>query len=218
MSVNATGRMSDGDGAVVEYLLTIWRAQRAAVPGPPVSYREVMNRYPLALSVLLAACTSDGTVGGSGVGSATGGASGDAGAGGAGASCTNLVNVGPLESEGFNPSESLPKATGGAIAAGTYALTSVYWYMGSSPSTGLHSYTMRITGSQIELVGYDSTGPTINAVFASTSDAATGAFDMVSTCPAGGMHFGAVDHYAATPTELHLLESTKVRDFVFTRM
>lgn len=73
------------------------------------------------------------------------------------------------------------------------------------------------TPHQVDLIGHDNNDPEQSVTLVATTNSATGAFDMVSTCPVAGKKIGALDSYTATATELHLFESSKMNEVVLTK-
>jgi len=140
-------------------------------------------------------------------------ASSSSGAGGG--SCSGLQQLATTITDQFT-SGTVPVGTGGTIADGTYTMTKHITY-GPAGTPTTHTYTIRIAGQVMDLLGHDDAKPDIDATF-EIMPSPTGAFTDGVTCPAqfAGKKLGQIDSYTATATELHLFESSLSNENVFT--
>lgn len=122
----------------------------------------------------------------------------------AGGACNTIANIGTAVPETTNPA-ALPAMTGGTIADGTYVLTSAVYYAGSTASSVTHKRTLAISGSTVQLVNSDNSGPDVHAtiMFAPSGNQ----LGDQGTCPAG-LTVGPSTYTASSTT----LEITKVAD------
>jgi hypothetical protein len=160
---------------------------------------------------------SSGGVSGTGAGGGAGVAGASAGGSAGGGGCPPITNEATTISDTYMTSVTVPVGKGGPIADGTYTMTAHVGYMGADMSNKMHTYTFRIAGSRVDLVGHDNADADKNAAFTATANSATGVIDMVTFCPVAGARLGAIDSYTATATELHLFESTKKGESVLTK-
>lgn len=234
--VVAIDRFLHGAAALTQYLRAYVTLARDKTNGPwqcapgPVGSGAVSTA-----SVFVATTGGQGVggagvggagVGGTGVGGAGGGGGAGAGAGGggggtgggggagdslSGASCNTLTNVGDVVTS-MAADGAPPPPLGGPIADGTYARTRDDVYLPAIPDLQPRSSTLRVTGTQLELVATSSTDNFRSTYVTSITSATTGIeWTLTETCPIAGTR---VITYTANGNTLLLTTGSEVETWV----
>ena len=131
--------------------------------------------------------------------------------------CNTLVNGAPTIQETAT-SSAVPTRTGGVIADGTYFMTANIDYQTTSADK-THTYTVKVSGKVMDLVGHDNANSEIHAEFAITNNSDTGAISLIGTCPAAlvGQDLGSITSYTVIGAAWHLYSTAKNNEAVFTK-
>jgi hypothetical protein len=179
------------------------------MPRAGLGHSAAMTSTRLSLLALLCTCALIGC--GSSTSGGAGGGSGGVG-GGAGGACNSLANNAPTVSKMTNAGPP-PAMTGGTLMDGTWFLTGMDRYNGSTGSSS-HKETWVFTGNKVEIVTFKSTD-SVEKHYSATYTISGTTVVLTVNCP---MSLTLNNPFTATATKLQVINSDDAEEMhTFTR-